>query len=212
MFGAAGRPHLWPLVYGQPAPSTEPAFPGKALPCRHRLRVGGGRPGEGPDGHANFGVVLHPQSAFQIVFDGPLGGLGTADDLAVAKARGVKLGGYREGSFERRIEALKQTRCSSRRKSGPAGLTAFLVGMGARRRCVPPSSTNVCLALFDHSLQDAGNRRHLVTIRARSGDDHHRGRGAGAQFDMVWNLLDAHRYRYALRETDPLEGRRDGGQ
>ena len=45
------------------------------------------------------------------------------------------------------------------------------------------------------SLQHAGNRWHLVTIRARSGDDHHRGRGAGAQFDVVWNLLDAHHYR-----------------
>ena len=29
--------------------------------------------------------------------------------LAAAKARGVKLGGYREGSLERRIQVLKQT-------------------------------------------------------------------------------------------------------
>jgi hypothetical protein len=49
--------------------------------------------------------------------------------------------------------------------------------------------------IIDHSLQRAGNRWHPVTIRARSGDDHHRGRGAGAQFDVVRNLLDAHRYR-----------------
>src|SRR6266850_2395952 len=66
--------------------------------------------------------------------------------------------------------------------------------------------------IIGQSLQRAGDRWHPVTIRARSGDDQHRGRGAGAQFDVVWNLVDSHRYRYALRESDPLEGRRDGGQ
>src|SRR5215831_9701176 len=73
-------------------------------------------------------------------------------------------------------------------------------------------SKKPALDLDSRSLQRAGNRWHLVTIRARSGDDHHRGRGAGAQFDLVWNLLDAHHYRYALRESDPLESRLDGGQ
>jgi hypothetical protein len=66
--------------------------------------------------------------------------------------------------------------------------------------------------IMDHSLQHAGNRWHLVTMRARSGDDHNRGRRAGAQFDVVRNLLDAHHDRYALREPDPLEGRLDGKQ
>src|SRR5262245_42726346 len=66
--------------------------------------------------------------------------------------------------------------------------------------------------ITDHSLQHAGNRWHLVNIRARSGDDHHRSRGAGAQFDVLWNFLDAHHYRYTLRESDPLEGGLDGGQ
>src|SRR5262249_10572258 len=66
--------------------------------------------------------------------------------------------------------------------------------------------------LDSHLLQRAGNRWHSVTIRARSGDDYHRGRGAGAQFDLVWDLLDADHYRYALRESDPLESRFDGGQ
>jgi hypothetical protein len=62
-------------------------------------------------------------------------------------------------------------------------------------------NANVCFGtldvkrITDHSLQRAGNRRHPVSIRSRSGDDHHRGRGAGAQFDVVWDLLDAHRYR-----------------
>jgi hypothetical protein len=80
---------------------------------------------------------------------------------------------------------------------------AFLVGMGTSRQCARESCTNVCLApckfgtpgvkrIIDHSLRHAGNRWHVVTVRARSGDDHHRGRGAGAQFDVVWNLLDAH--------------------
>jgi hypothetical protein len=49
--------------------------------------------------------------------------------------------------------------------------------------------------IIDHSLQRAGNRWHPVSIRARSGHDHYRGRGTGAQFDVVWKLVDAHRYR-----------------
>jgi hypothetical protein len=71
---------------------------------------------------------------------------------------------------------------------------------------------NLVKRIIDHSLQHAGNRWHPVTIRARSADDQNRGRGAGAQFDVVRNLLDAHHDRYALREPDPLEGRLDGGQ
>jgi hypothetical protein len=50
-------------------------------------------------------------------------------------------------------------------------------------------------SIIGQSLQRAGNRWHPITIRARSRDDHHRGRGAGAQFDVVRNLVDSHRYR-----------------
>ena len=58
-----------------------------------------------------------------------------------------------------------------------------------------PHGTPNAKRTIDHSLQRAGYRWHLITTRARAGDDHHRGRGAGAQFYVVWNLLDAHPYR-----------------
>src|SRR5262249_4363511 len=70
----------------------------------------------------------------------------------------------------------------------------------------------LCWRWIVHSLQRAGNRWHPVATLARSGDDDHRSGGAGAQLDVVRNLLHAHHHRYALRESDPLEGRLDGGQ
>src|SRR5262249_35239291 len=62
------------------------------------------------------------------------------------------------------------------------------------------------------ALQHAGDRRHPRPTIARSGHDSHRRSRAGAQLDGVWNFFEAHNYRYALRESDPLEGRANGGQ
>jgi len=71
---------------------------------------------------------------------------------------------------------------------------------------VPSPPTRRCRRA-DCSLQRDGSRRQPATTNARSGRDQHGGGGPGAQLDVVWNFFEAHHYRYALRESDPLEGR-----
>jgi hypothetical protein len=64
----------------------------------------------------------------------------------------------------------------------------------------------------DCSSRRDGSRRRPVATNARPGRDQHRGGGPGTQLDVGRNFFEAHNHRYALRESDPLEGRTHGGQ